>query len=266
MTAADDSPVPDFSGLLRFDGQGVVVVGAGQGNGRQTAHAFAQLGARVLCVDVDADRAHDIAAEVGGIACVADAREREDVERIVGEGVAAFGHLDAVADIVGMARWSPLVDTSDEDWDWSFGMVLRHAFLFTQIAGRVMSAAGRGSLVFVSSMSGIRSAPQHGAYGAAKAGLLNMVRTAAVELAPFGVRVNAVAPGAVATPRIVEQSSGRDLRVGQLGGFARPADIAAAILFLSSGLAEHITGQTLAVDGGSLAQYPPATSSDPLGQ
>src|SRR4051794_3375764 len=105
MTSTDDTPVPDYPSLLRLDGQAFVVVGAGQGIGRQTAHALSQVGARVLTVDVEAARAEEIAAEVGGVAAVADATRREDVERIVREAKQAFGRLDGIVDIVGAARF-----------------------------------------------------------------------------------------------------------------------------------------------------------------
>ncbi|TMK65305.1 MAG: SDR family oxidoreductase [Actinobacteria bacterium] len=259
MTSADDTPVPRFADRLRLDGRGFIVVGAGLGMGRQTAHALAQQGARVLCVDIDGERATEVAAEVGGIACVADGRERADVNRIVEQAIAEFGALNGVVDIVGMARWSRLVDTSDEEREWVFGMVFDHAFLLAQVAGAAMSESGGGTMVFVASISGVRTAPFHAAYGAAKAALLSLVRTAALELAPRKIRVNAVVPGAVNTPRMQAMAAARgevnapvDTRLTPLAKLAETSDLASAILFLSSDLAGQITGQALAVDGGAL--------------
>lgn len=258
MSSVDDTAVPDYPGRLRFDGRGALVVGAGQGIGRQTAHALAACGARVGCVDNVADLASEVAAEVDGVALVADARERADVDRMVTEAAAALGGLDVIVDIVGMARYSRLVDTSDEDWDWTFGMVLRHAFLLAQAAGSAMSQGG--SMVFVASVSGITSAPFHAAYGAAKAGLMSLVRTAAVELGPAGVRVNAVAPGVVWTPRVSGMlgDEGRQVQSANapLGRVAEPADIAGAALFLASDLAGYVNGHTLVVDGGVGVKFP----------
>jgi len=91
MTYSDDSPVPDYLARLRLDGRPFALLGAGQGIGRQTAHALSQAGARLLCVDNDERRAVEVAAEVGGVACVADVRDREQVERIISEAIAAFG-------------------------------------------------------------------------------------------------------------------------------------------------------------------------------
>jgi NAD(P)-dependent dehydrogenase (short-subunit alcohol dehydrogenase family) len=258
MTTADDSPVPNYPDLLRLENRGFVVVGAGQGNGRQTAHALASVGARVLCVDIDGGRADEVAAEVGGIACVADATRSADVERLIDEAKQELGRIHGVCDIVGMARWAALVDMPEEDWDWNFNIVLRHAFLLIKHAAPVMATDGGGSLAFVASISGVSSAPYHGGYGAAKAGLLSLVRTAAVELAGASVRVNAVVPGGIATPRLAKArgTTLEDATDGGLRSPARTSDIASALLFLSSDLAHHITGHALAVDGGDLVQYP----------
>jgi NAD(P)-dependent dehydrogenase (short-subunit alcohol dehydrogenase family) len=260
MTIEDDSPVPDYQRLLRLDGRVFIVVGAGRGNGRQTAHALAGAGAQVVCVDVDEVRARDVAAELGGVACVANAAKREDTERYVALALDQFGRLDGVADIVGMAAWGSVLEMSDEDWACSFDMCLRHAVLAVQVAGRALADRDGGSLVFVASISGVSSAPRHSAYGAFKAGLLSLVRTAADELAPSGIRVNAVTPGGIATPRLLSSTPEVDRPpIGVLGGLARTSDIAGAILFLSSDMATMITGQALVVDGGALVRYPFST-------
>jgi NAD(P)-dependent dehydrogenase (short-subunit alcohol dehydrogenase family) len=260
VTSSDDSAVPDYPGLLRLDGRGFVVVGAGQGIGRQATHALASAGARVFCIDNQETLAKEVADEVGGIPWVADARDRGEVEATVAEAERQLGRIDGLVDIVGMARYIDALDTDDENWDWTFGMVLRHAFLFAQAAGRSMAASGGGAMVFVASVSGITSAPRHAAYGAAKAGLMSWVRSLAVELGPSGVRTNAVAPGMVWTPRISnlvpEELKHRNEENTPLRRVAIPADIAAAILFLASDLASYVNGQTLVVDGGVGVKFP----------
>jgi len=260
MTRTDDTPVPHYEGLLRLDGRRFVVVGAGQGIGRQAAHALASVGARLMTVDVDGDLAADIAEEVGAEPFVGNATDRSDVERLFEHAGAKLGGVDGVVDIIGMARYANLTEMTDEEWDWHFDIVLRHAFLAMQHGGRAMAASGGGAMVFVASVSGITSAPRHGAYGAAKAGLMSLVRTGAVELGPSNVRVNAVAPGVVWTPRVSAflGEAGRALNTDNtpLRRVAQPADIAAAILFLASDLAGYITGQTLVVDGGVGAKFP----------
>ena len=159
-----------------------------------------------------------------------------------------------------MARYADITEMTDEDWDWHFDIVLRHAFLAMQYGGRAMAASGGGAMVFVASVSGITSAPRHSAYGAAKAGLMSLVRTGAVEMGPAGIRVNAVAPGVVWTPRVSaflgDEGRERNIANTPLRRVAQPADIAAAILFLASDLASTSPGQTLTVDGGVGAKFP----------
>jgi NAD(P)-dependent dehydrogenase (short-subunit alcohol dehydrogenase family) len=260
MTSVDDSPVPDYPGRLRLDGRRFAVLGAGRGIGRQSAHALASVGARVACVDLEVDRARQVASEIDGVAVIGDATQRGDATRIFTDATAALGGLDGIVDIVGMARYARLLDVTDEDWDWHFDIVLRHAYLAVQLGGRLLAAGSGGVMAFVASVSGLTSAPQHAAYGAAKAGLMALVRSAAVELGPAGIRVNAVAPGVVWTPRVSAYlgDTGRERNEANtpLRRVAQPADIAAALLFLCSDLAAYVSGQTLVVDGAVGAKFP----------
>src|ERR1700730_10576737 len=123
MTRSDDTEVPDYPAMLRMDGRGVVVIGAGQGIGRQACHALAQAGATVCCVDLDPDLAHDIASEVAGAAWVGNAIVRADAERLFAEApglLAGMGatRLAGIVDIVGMAQYRGLLELDDELWDW----------------------------------------------------------------------------------------------------------------------------------------------------
>lgn len=263
MTSADDTPVPSYPDLLKLEGRGFIVVGAGQGIGRQATHALAQAGANLFVIDNQDALAKEIADEVAGTPWVADARDRGEVERAVAEAKKALGRIHGLVDIVGMARWGALLEVSDEDWDWTFGMVLRHAFLFSQAAGKAMETDGGGVMTFVASVSGVTSAPKHAAYGAAKAGLMSWVRTIAVELGPKNIRANAVAPGGVLTPRVAKLLGDEGRKAQEpnvpLRRMAVPSDVAGAILFLSSDLSAFINGQTLIVDGGVIAKFGYAT-------
>jgi NAD(P)-dependent dehydrogenase (short-subunit alcohol dehydrogenase family) len=254
MSSVDDTPLGDYVSLARLDGRGVVVAGAGQGIGRQTAAALAQAGARVVCCDIRADLAREVAEEVGGVAWVGDLTSRDDVDRLAVEGAAAVGPLSGLVDIIGMAHYADAIAIDDDRWAWQFDIVLRHAFLLSQVVGRAMIASGGGTMVFVCSTSGLSASPQTAAYGAAKAGLISWIRSLADELGPHGVRVNGVAPGMVWTPRVsgLIGERGRNL-VAELTPLRRmglPSDIASAALFFSSELSSFITGQTLVVDGG----------------
>ncbi|MEW2355713.1 SDR family oxidoreductase [Spirillospora sp. NPDC029432] len=263
MTSTDQSPVPGYQELLRLDGRTIVVVGAGQGMGRQTSHALAQCGARVVCVDIDAARAKEIAEEVGGVPWVGDVTRGDEVVRLVEEATAAVGGpLGGFVDIVGLAEWVEAIDMDERTWDAQFDICLRHAYLLGRHIGRHMVDTGTpGTMVFVASVHGMTASVRHGAYGAAKAGLISWVRTLGEELGPHGIRVNAVAPGSILTPRILaanpeEATRERPTIPVPLQKNGRPLDIASAALFLSGGLSDFITGQTIAVDGGASIKDP----------
>jgi 3-oxoacyl-[acyl-carrier protein] reductase len=260
MTALDTSPVPDYLQLTRLDGKGFVVIGAGQGIGRQAAHALTQAGARVVCVGRGQEMTEAVAREVDGFACLGDATNRSDVERIFAEAAGKLGGVHGVVDTLGMVRRKALLDFTDEDWEWQFDIVLRHAFLATQIGGKAIARSGGGSITFVGSTAGLTWSTCHTAYGTAKAALHNMVRTAAVELAPLGVRINLVTPGVVRTPRVqayLDAGHGQTaVKYYPLGRLAIPADIASVILFMATDLSGYVTGQSLLVDGGLLCQSP----------
>ena len=240
--------------MLDLTGRGFVVLGAGQGIGAAAVHALAQAGATVLCVDTDESRAQAIAREIKGHACRADVMQRADIERIFREARDRLGAVTGIVDIVGIARIKPLAAFDDAAWGEQFDQVLRHAFLTLQIGAAALKQAGGGTITFVGSMAGLRAVRQQVAYGTAKAALHHLVRSAAAELARDGVRVNAVAPGFIRTPRLEQILAADQWKLIEeaipLGRAAQPHEIAAPILFLASDLSSHITGQVLVVDGG----------------
>jgi NAD(P)-dependent dehydrogenase (short-subunit alcohol dehydrogenase family) len=250
----DRTEVPDYLARLRLDGRVFVVLGAGNGIGRQVSHALAQAGAKVACVDRDPALADAVANEIGGRAVTGDITRRAEVERIFLESAQALGPVTGVVDIVGMPHLGPLANLDDAKWASQFDLVLTHAFLAVQIGGRAIAEAGGGSMVFIASMAGQFSIAGQSAYGAAKAALIHFVACMGKELGPSHVRVNAVAPGFVRTPRLntmLDESQWDELgKIIPLGAAAVPSEIAGPILFLSSELASHVTGHTLTVDGG----------------
>lgn len=259
VSGLDHTEVPDYADRLRLDGRRFIVAGCGQGIGRQATHALAGVGARVLCADIVPERATHVAAEVGGTPWVGDVRLRSDVERLVADAQETLGGLDGVVDIVGISRFLPMLDADDEEWTYHYDNVLHHAWLLAQTAGRAMRETG-GVLVFIASASALTGAPFHAAYGAAKAGVMSLVRTAAVELGPLGIRVNAVAPGVVWTPRVSaylgDEGRRRNSENAPLRRVAQPADIAGCLLFLASDLSGYVNGQTIVCDGGVSAKFP----------
>ena len=234
--------------------------------GRATALLLARTGADTLVLDGDRSRAESVAKEVealghGAGALVADVTDRAAAASAIADAEERLdGHLDVVVNIVGGASWAPLLAVDDETWDRDFDVNLRHHLYVGQAAARNWVDRERpGALCVVGSISGMFSAARHGAYGAAKAGVLAFVKSAAEEWWPHGIRVNAVVPGAVRTPRMEQEwASGATPRPADdlLGRLAEPEDIAAAITFLVSDLARKITGQTIVVDGGWTTRFP----------
>ncbi|WP_238010599.1 SDR family oxidoreductase [Dactylosporangium sp. AC04546] len=251
----------DYPGLLRLDGRVHAVVGVGPGIGRETATALAAAGARVVCVDVDAGQAAAVAAETGGVAAACDITAPDAFAEVLARAERELGRVDGVTDVVGLVRWKPLAGTADGDWVWQSDVVAAQAVRVLRSAVPHLLRAGGGTLTYIASVSAFTSAPGHGLYGMAKAALLSMVRTAAVELGPQGIRVNAVSPGATLTPRLAAdprfaEANRANSERTPLRRLARPSDIAAAVLFLSSPMAGHVTGQELVVDGGLTNTWP----------
>lgn len=247
---------------LGLEGKHAFVAGVGDGIGSACVRTLAAAGASVSCFDLSGDAANAAARLAGanGLAFTGDARRLEPVQAAFDAAVEATGPVDIAVDVIGEARWGRTIELDDAAWDDSFDLVLRHFFNLARVAGSHMGSNGAGSLVAIASVSGLRSAPLHGPYGAAKAGLMSLVRTLAVELARDHVRVNAVAPGAVLTPRVdalmTAERQAESAASIPLGRLATPDDIARAVAFLASDLSSYITGQTIVVDGGATAQFP----------
>lgn len=226
---------------------------------------LAAAGANPVVLDAELDRAKKVAAEVTAIgrktaALSADVTQEAEVQRAVAAAAEAVGGLDLVVNIVGSASWSPLLEVDEETWERDFDVNLKHHLYVGRSAAKHWIASERpGALCVVASVSGRFSSAGHGAYGAAKAGVMNFVQTAAQEWWPHGIRVNAVAPGAVRTPRIeASWENGTIPRPTEdlMGRLALPEDIAGAITFLVSDLSAKITGQTVIVDGGWTTRFP----------
>ena len=240
-----------------------IVWGGGAGMGESTVDKLAAAGCRVAVVDMEADRARQVADKVisaGGhaIGLTADATVEAEVEAVIKETEAQLGPIDLMATVIGVGVWSTLLDMSEAQLDDALRLNLKSFFLPARAAARAMINGNRpGAIVCVSSVSGLTSAPNHAGYGAAKAGIVNMVRTMALEWGPANVRVNCIAPGAIATPRI---QMGEDALAVMKDKFplGRPGstdEIAKAALFLLSDLASYVTGHTLPVDGGWLSTF-----------
>jgi NAD(P)-dependent dehydrogenase (short-subunit alcohol dehydrogenase family) len=249
--------------LLRLDGRTVVVSGAGGGGiGTTITRMAAQAGATVVAVSRSKKNLDEHVAPLAkqGLSVVpvsADASTDEGIAVVMDQVRRTDGDLYGLVNIAGGAApstWMPATRVTREDWRALFAANLETAFFMSQaVAAEIRSKGNPGSIVSISSISGMNTAPFHVAYGTAKAAVVAMTRTMAVELALDNVRVNAVAPGVTATAAsrtYVDDDPDRDRTAIAMGRRGTPEEQAGAILFLLSDLSSYVTGQTLLVDGG----------------
>jgi NAD(P)-dependent dehydrogenase (short-subunit alcohol dehydrogenase family) len=250
--------------LLDLRGRVVIVAGAaGGGIGTTVARMVAEAGATVIAVSRGKDNldTHISPLVERGLPIVpvaADVATEDGVSAAIEQALRADGDLHGLVNVAGGAgpeTWMPSTRVSRSDWRDLFAQNLETTFFMSQaVAAELKAGRRRGSIVSISSISGMNTAPFHIAYGTAKAAIAAMTRTMAVELASDEIRVNAVAPGVTATPAsltYVADDAERDRRAIAMGRRGRPEEIAGAILFLLSDLSSYITGQTLLVDGGA---------------
>jgi 3-oxoacyl-[acyl-carrier protein] reductase len=244
-----------------FDQQVVLISGGAMGIGRATAQLFAERGAQIAFFDIREAEGRNFIEELQGKGTKAsfypcDVTRRTDVERGVQGALKDFGQVDVLVNVAGGSKLTPIWELTEEDWDAQVNLNLKAAFLCVRTVIPHMMERRKGSIVSLSSGQGASPAPGRAPYSAAKAGIIGFTRTVATELGPYGIRVNAVAPGATKTERTLaaEAATGemaKRIATIPLGHIAEPEDIGNAVVFLASEQARHMTGQVLFVNGGN---------------
>ncbi len=272
----------DPSDIL-LTGRVAVVTGGGEGIGRGIAEGMAAFGASVAIWERNretcaaaAESIERIAGSAGGgaLGIVTDVRDSGQVDAALERTVNELGEVSILVNNAGGVFNSPLLDTTENGWDALYKSNLRHVLLCTQrIARRLVNAGLPGSVINLTSIEGVRAAPGYAAYAAAKAGVINYTKTAALELAPHHIRVNALAPDLTVTEGLLRMSpGGLSPSAGNMIPMGRPGhvdEIAGVAVFLASEMSSYLTGQTIHVDGGTQASsgwyHDPQTGDYQLG-
>jgi 3-oxoacyl-[acyl-carrier protein] reductase len=245
-------------GAASLEGMVAVVTGGGAGIGRGIANGLAAFGARVAIWEQDGDTCAAAADEVGGVGIVTDVRDPAQVDAALQRTLDDLGPVSILVNNAGGVFASALLDTTPNGWDALLRSNLGHVLLCTQRAGRAMVEGGDGgSIINVTSIEGTRGAPGYAAYAAAKAGVISLTQTAALELAPHRIRVNALAPDFTLTEGLAALMPPDTLEhAAAMVPMGRPGhvdEMAGAAVFLASRLSSYVTGQTIHVDGGTAA-------------
>jgi glucose 1-dehydrogenase len=237
----------------------VIVTGAGEGIGYEIARRVGESGGAVVLNDLEEARAREAAARIAaeGSRCLAapgDVADLEVVRELVRLAREKFGRLDAVIANAGLTHRADFLDYEPADFDRVVAVNLRGSFFLAREGARAMREQGEGGrILLMSSVLGDRAVPGAAAYAMTKGGIRMLARAIAIDVAPFRITVNTIAPGATVTPRTLLEDAdypGTWSRLNPLGRVGTPSDIADVVLFLLSPAADHITGQTITVDGG----------------
>ena len=246
---------------IRYGLQGRVclVTGGAQGIGEACARRFAQEGAPVVIADIADERGQALAAELGALYVHCDVGDKNQVDALVVQALAAHGRIDVLVNNAGIFKACDFLDITEADFDAVLRVNLKGAFLVAQAVARAMAQAGRGAIVNMSSVNGVMAIPSIASYNVSKGGINQLTRVMALSLADRGVRVNAVAPGTIATELAAqavltsEAAKQRILSRTPLKRLGEPAEVADVVAWLASDAASYVTGEIVTIDGGRMA-------------
>jgi gluconate 5-dehydrogenase len=251
--------------LFDLSGKTAVVTGGGSGLGKQMAEGLAECGANVVLCARTVERCEEVAEGlralgVGALAFACDVRDQAQVQAVVDGAVGEFGTVDILVNNAGTSWRASPEEMPLSAWEKVIGVNLTGPFLFSQAAGIVMIRQGRGKVINIASVAAFQGAPTEAlnaiAYNTSKGGLISFTRDLAVKWAPFGINVNAIAPGwfpSEMSKKVLDESGDRLIEHIPLGRYGGPDDLKGAVAFLASAASDFVTGVTLPVDGGQLA-------------
>lgn len=249
--------------MSSFDGKVALVTGASSGLGAATARLLGKRGATLMLFDLDHAGSEEIRDEVerAGGACavhVGDVSNSADCNRVIAQTLERFGRIDILVNNAGGGKLQPTMELSDEEWRHWQAINSDGTFYMSRAALQPMVAAGQGAIVNLASIYGVQGFANHLAYTAAKAAIICMTKSLAIEFGQQGIRVNAVAPGVIRTPLVERGLDAQAIEylasLHPIGRIGQPDEVAKAICFLASDEASFITGTCLPVDGGYTAQ------------
>ena len=255
MTASTAPASPISFGL---QGRICIVTGGSQGIGEACARRFAREGAIPVIADVAAERGQVLANELGGLFVPCDVGDKAQVDTLVAKAKLTYGRIDVLVNNAGIFKAADFLDVTEADFDAVLRVNLKGAFLAGQAVAREMASAGRGAIVNMSSVNGVLAIPTIASYNVSKGGINQLTRVMALALADRGVRVNAVAPGTIATELAAkavltsDEARTRIMSRTPMKRLGEPSEIADVVAWLASDAASYVTGEIVVVDGGRM--------------